>query len=203
MGLDYVDLFYHHRPDPETPLEETMGALDQIVRSGKALYVGISSYNAEQTRRAARILRVLGTPCLIHQPLYHMFDRWIEDGLLNVLEEEGMGCIVFSPLAQGLLTNRYLQGIPEDSRANKPHGFLKADQVTEEKLSKIRALHEIARQRNQSLAQMAIAWVLRHKGVTSAIIGASKVSQIEGCVASLQQLEFDKKELGNIEGVLA
>jgi L-glyceraldehyde 3-phosphate reductase len=203
MGLDYVDLFYHHRPDPETPLEETMGALDQIVRSGKALYVGISSYNAEQTRRAARILRDLGTPCLIHQPLYHMFDRWIEDGLLNVLEEEGMGCIVFSPLAQGLLTNRYLQGIPEDSRANKPHGFLKADQVTEEKLSKIRALHEIARQRNQSLAQMAIAWVLRHKGVTSAIIGASKVSQIEGCVASLQQLEFDKKELGNIEGVLA
>ncbi len=203
MGLDYVDIFYHHRPDPETPLEETTGALDQIVRSGKALYVGISSYNAEQTKQASLMLRELGTPCLIHQPVYNMFDRWIEDGLLNVLEEEGMGCIVFSPLAQGLLTNRYLQGIPEDSRANKPHGFLKADQITEEKLAKVRALNDIARNRNQSLAQLAIAWVLRHKGMTSALVGASRVSQIEDCVATLNNLAFDRTELEAIEKILA
>lgn len=202
MGLDYVDIFYHHRPDPETPLEETMGALDQIVRSGKALYAGISSYNAEHTRSAAQMLRRMGTPCLIHQPVYHMFNRWIEGDLLRVLDEEGMGCIVFSPLAQGLLTNRYLQGIPSDSRASKPHGFLKADQLTEEKLAKIRGLNDIARARNQSLAQMAIAWVLRLKGVTSAVIGASKVTQIEDCVAALQRPEFSTEELSRIETIL-
>lgn len=202
MGLDYVDIFYHHRPDPDTPLEETMGALDQIVRSGKALYAGISSYSAEQTKKASRILRDLGTPCLIHQPIYHMFNRWIEDGLLNVLEEEGIGCIVFSPLAQGLLTDRYLKGIPEGSRASKPHGFLKADQITEEKLVKVRALSEIARKRNQTLAQMAIAWVLRHKGMTSALIGASRVSQIEDAVAALNNLAFNESELQAIENVL-
>ncbi len=202
MGLGYVDIFYHHRPDPETPLEETMMALDQIVRSGKALYVGISSYSAEQTRQAARMLRAMGTPCLIHQPIYHMFNRWIEGDLLRVLDEEGMGCIVFSPLAQGLLTNRYLQGIPDDSRANKPHGFLKADDITEEKLAKVRALNEIARTRNQSLAQMAIAWVLRLKGVTSAIIGASKVSQIEDCIDASKNMEFSSDEIRRIDRML-
>lgn len=174
MGLDYVDIFYHHRPDPETPLEETMTALDQIVRSGKALYVGISSYNADRTREAARILKALGSPCLIHQPRYSMFDRWIEGGLLNVLGDEGIGCIVFSPLAQGLLTDRYLQGIPADSRAAKPDGFLKPEQVTDDKLEKVRRLQELARARGQTLAQMALAWVLRHSEVTSALIGASR-----------------------------
>ncbi len=203
MGLDYVDIFYHHRPDPDTPLEETMGALDQIVRSGKALYVGISSYSAEQTAKASRILKELGTPCLIHQPIYHMFNRWIEDGLLNVLEEEGIGCIVFSPLAQGLLTDRYLKGIPEGSRASKPHGFLKPDQITEEKLAKVRALNDIARKRNQTLAQMSIAWVLRHKTMTSALIGASRVSQIEDAVAALNNLTFNESELQAIENALA
>lgn len=202
MGIDYVDIFYHHRPDPDTPMEESMGALDQIVRSGKALYAGISSYSAEQTKKASSILRELGTPCLIHQPVYHMFNRWIEDGLLNVLEEEGIGCIVFSPLAQGLLTDRYLKGIPEGSRASKPHGFLKADQITEEKLARVRALNEIARKRNQTLAQMSIAWVLRHKTMTSALIGASRVSQIEDAVAALQAPEFTSAELGEIDKIL-
>ncbi len=202
MGLDYVDIFYSHRPDPETPLEETMGALDFIVRSGRALYVGISSYTPEQTKQAATILRRLGTPCLIHQPVYSMFARWVEDGLLPVLEEEGMGAIAFSPLAQGQLTNRYLQGIPEDSRAGKPNTFLKPEQITEEKLTIIRKLSDIARRRGQSLAQMAIAWVLRHPQMTSALVGASKVSQIEDDIAALKNLTFTEGELKEIDQVL-
>ena len=202
MGLDYVDIFYHHRPDPETPLEETMGALDFAVRSGRALYVGISQYPAERTREAARILRNLGTPCLIHQPRYSMFDRWIENGLLDVLSEEGIGCIVFSPLAQGLLTDKYLRGIPPDSRAGKPYGYLHGEDVTEEKLARVRSLDTIARRRGQPLAQMAIAWVLRQKSVTSALIGASKVSQIDEIVAVQQKLGFSDAELAEIDRVL-
>jgi len=203
MGLEYVDIFYSHRPDPETPLEETMAALDHAVRQGKALYVGISSYSPEETRQAAAILRELGTPCLIHQPSYSMFRRWVEDGLLDVLEEEGIGCIAFSPLAQGLLTNKYLGGVPEDSRAAKPHGFLKRDQITEERLSQVRRLNEIAQNRGQTLAQMAIAWVLRHPGMTSALIGASRVSQVEDNVAALSNLDFSADELAAIEAILA
>ncbi len=202
MKLDYVDIFYHHRPDPETPMEETMGALDHIVRAGKALYVGISSYGPEQTREAAKILRELGTPCLIHQPVYNMFNRWIEDGLLDVLDREGMGCIVFSPLAQGLLTDRYLEGVPDDSRAAKPHGFLRRDQITREKLDKVQKLNALAGERGQSVAQMAIAWVLRHKTVTSALIGASRVSQMEDCVASLKNPSFRKTELARIDAIV-
>ena len=202
MGLDYVDIFYHHRPDPETPLEETMATLDHIVRRGKALYIGISSYDPEQTRRAAKILRELGTPCLIHQPSYNMFDRWIEDGLLDVLEEEGIGCIVFSPLAQGLLTDRYLDGIPEDSRAAKPHGYLSRDDVTAERLVKIRNLNEIAQARGQTLAQMALAWNLRHAGMTSVLVGASRTRQIEDNVAALEKLEFTEEELTTIDRIL-
>jgi L-glyceraldehyde 3-phosphate reductase len=203
MGLDYVDIFYHHRPDPETPLEETMSALDYIVRSGRALYVGISSYDAEQTRQAARILHELGTPCLIHQPSYSMFNRWIEEGLLQVLEEGGIGCIVFSPLAQGLLTDKYLAGIPEGSRAAKPHGFLRPEQITEEKLAKVQRLNEIARARGQTLAQMAVAWVLRHPGMTSALVGASRVGQVEDNVAALENLNFAAEELDAIDSILA
>jgi L-glyceraldehyde 3-phosphate reductase len=202
MGLDYVDIFYHHRPDPETPLEETMAALNHVVRRGKALYVGISSYDPEQTRRAAKILRELGTPCLIHQPSYNMFDRWIEDGLLDVLEEEGIGCIVFSPLAQGLLTDRYLDGIPEDSRAAKPHGYLSRDDITAERLVKIRNLNEIAQARGQTLAQMALAWNLRHAGMTSVLVGASRTRQIEDNVAALENLEFTEEELATIDRIL-
>jgi L-glyceraldehyde 3-phosphate reductase len=203
MGLEYVDIFYSHRPDPETPMEETMSALDHIVQQGKALYVGISSYSAEQTQQAARILRELGTPCLIHQPVYSMFNRWVEERLLDTLKTEGVGCIAFSPLAQGLLTNKYLKGIPDDSRAAKPHGFLKADHVTEEKLAKVSNLNDLARQRGQTLAQMAIAWVLRHEVVTSALIGASRVSQIEDCVDALNKLEFAADELMAIDKILA
>ena len=203
MGLDYVDIFYHHRPDPETPLEESMSALDHVVRQGKALYAGISSYGAEQTRRAAKILRELGTPCLIHQPSYNMFDRWIEDGLLEVLEEAGIGCIVFSPLAQGLLTDRYLGGIPEGSRASKPHGLLGPEDLTEEKLAKVGKLNEMARARGQTLAQMAVAWNLRHRAVTSVLVGASRVSQIEGNVAALNNLAFSEEELADFERILA
>ena len=203
MGLEYVDIFYSHRPDPETPLEETMAALDQVVRQGKALYVGISSYTPEQTQRAAAILRQLGTPCLIHQPAYSMFRRWVEDGLLDVLAEEGIGCIAFSPLAQGLLSNKYLAGVPEDSRAAKPHGFLKTDQITEQRMAQVRALNEIAAGRGQTLAQMAIAWVLRHPGMTSALVGASRVSQVEDNVAALRNLAFGADELAAIEGILA
>ena len=203
MGLQYVDIFYHHRPDPDTPLEETMGALDQVVRQGKALYAGISSYSPEQTRQAARLLHELGTPCLIHQPRYSLFDRWIEQGLLDVLAEEGIGCIVFSPLAQGLLTDKYLDGLPADSRAAKAHGFLRPDDITPEKLDQIRRLDGIARQRGQTLAQMALAWVLRHPGVTSALIGASRVRQIEDGVAALQAAAFQPEELRAIETILA
>ena len=202
MGLDHVDIFYHHRPDPDTPLEETMGALDAIVRSGKALYVGVSSYSADQTRQAAHILKTLGTPCLIHQPRYSMFDRWIEDGVLSVLREEGIGCIVFSPLAQGLLTDRYLTGIPADSRAAKPHGFLKRDQVTAEKVEKVRRLQEIARARGQSMAQMALAWVLRHDEVTSALIGASRIEQIVDAVEVQKRMTFTGHELQTIDRIV-
>jgi L-glyceraldehyde 3-phosphate reductase len=203
MGLEYVDIFYHHRPDPETPLEETMGALDYIVRSGRALYVGISMYRADETRRALQILRQLGTPCLIHQPNYSLFDRWVEDGLLEVLDEEGVGCICFSPLEQGLLTDRYLQAIPPDSRAAKPHGFLKKDDVTESARSKARQLNELARQRGQTLAQMALAWVLRRREVTSALVGASRVQQIEDDVAALDNLEFSAEELQKIDAIVS
>jgi len=202
MGLDYVDIFYHHRPDPQTPLEETMGALDFIVRSGRALYVGISSYRPEDTRRAAAILRQLGTPCLIHQPSYHMFDRWIEAGLTDMLREEGIGCIVFSPLAQGLLTNRYLEGIPSDSRAARPKGFLRPKDITDEKLGKVRQLSEIARQRGQSMAQLAVAWVLRDPVVTSALIGASRPDQLAELVQAQECLDFSPDELQAIERIL-
>jgi L-glyceraldehyde 3-phosphate reductase len=203
MGLDYVDIFYSHRFDPETPLEETMLALDYLVRSGRALYAGISSYSPEMTRRASQILKELGTPCLIHQPYYNMFGRWVEDGLLNMLAEEGIGCIAFSPLAQGLLTDRYLAEIPEDSRAAKPHGFLKRDQVTEDKLAKVRQLNKIAVARGQKMAQLAIAWVLRHPGMTSALIGASRISQVEDCVGALNNLSFSMEELQQIDAILA
>jgi L-glyceraldehyde 3-phosphate reductase len=202
MGLEYVDIFYHHRPDPETPLEETMMALDYIVRSGRALYVGISSYQPEETRRAAQILRQLGTPCLIHQPSYSMLNRWVEDGLLDTLTEEGIGCIVFSPLAQGMLTDRYLGGIPADSRAGRPTGFLRPEHVTEDKVAKVRRLNEIARGRGQTMAEMAIAWVLRQPAVTSALIGASRVQQIEDVVAGLSNLSFSKAELSQIDAIV-
>jgi len=201
-GLEYFDLFYHHRPDPETPLEETMGALDQIVRSGKALYAGISSYNPEQTADAARILKELRTPCLIHQPNYSILNRTIEQGLLDTLEAEGIGCIAFCPLAQGLLTTKYLNGIPEGSRASKPWGFLKAERITEDVLKQVRALNDIAAARGQSLAQMSLAWVLRDSRVTSALIGASSVKQIEENVAALDKLDFAPEELTQIGGIV-
>lgn len=203
MGLEYVDIFYHHRPDPETPLEETAGALDQAVRSGKALYAGISNYPPEETARMAGILRGLGTPCLIHQPKYSMFERTPEKGLLTTLEKEGIGGIVFSPLAQGLLTNRYLAGIPADSRAGHDARFLKPEQITEGKLNCIRALDGLAKERGQSLAQMALAWVLRQPAVTSALIGASKASQIDDNVATVNRLEFSQEELERIEKILS
>jgi L-glyceraldehyde 3-phosphate reductase len=203
MGLDYVDIFYSHRPDPHTPLEETMAALDQIVRQGKALYVGISSYTAEQTKEAVRILNQLGTPLLIHQPNYSLLNRWIEDGLQDVLDEAGAGSIAYCPLAQGLLTNKYLSGIPTDSRAASQTGFLKAKDITEDKLVKIQKLNEIAQQRGQSLAQMSLAWVLRGGRVTSALIGASRISQIDENVATLQNLHFHADELAAIESILA
>jgi len=203
MGLEYVDIFYSHRPDPDTPLEETMSALDQAVRSVKALYAAISNYSAEQTARAVAILKELGTPCLIHQPKYSMFDRTPEKtGLFDVLSKEGVGCIAFTPLAQGLLTNRYLQGIPGDSRASKSHGFLKPKDIDDRRLSQVRALNEIAQKRGQSLAQMALAWVLRQPCMTSALIGASRVEQVEQNVAALERLEFSAEELTAIEGVL-
>jgi len=202
MGLDYVDIFYSHRFDPNTPMDETMSALDTAVRQGKAIYAGISNYKPEQTAQAAKILRNLGTPCLIHQPRYSMFDRWVEDGLLDVLEKEGIGCICFSPLAQGLLTEKYLKGIPKDSRAAKPHGFLKREQVTEAVLKKVAALNDIARQRGQSLAQMALAWVLRDKRVTTVLVGASKVKQLEQNIATLNNLAFADEELDHIDNIL-
>jgi len=202
MGLDYVDIFYHHRPDPDTPLEETMTALDLIVRQGKALYVGISNYKAPEAAKAISILKQLGTPCLIHQPKYSMFERWVEGGLLDVLEQNGVGCIPFSPLAQGLLTDRYLKGVPEDSRAGKPHGFLKAAQITEEKLQKIRSLNDLAKKREQSLAQMALSWILKDKRITSVLIGASKPEQLTDSLQCLNNIEFSKQELDAIEEVL-
>ncbi|TBL79923.1 L-glyceraldehyde 3-phosphate reductase [Paenibacillus thalictri] len=202
MGLEYVDIFYSHRPDPNTPLEETMAALDLIVRQGKALYVGISSYSAEQTAQAAAILQRLGTPALIHQPSYSMLNRWIEDGLQDVLDENGIGSIAFCPLAQGLLTNKYVKGIPTDSRAASTTGSLKEKDVTPEKIDKIIRLNHIAAERGQSLAQMALAWVLRGGRVTSALIGASRVSQVEENVAALNRLDFSNEELTAIESVL-
>lgn len=202
MGIDYVDIFYSHRPDPETPLEETMGALDQAVRQGKALYAGISSYNADQTIKAAAILKSMGTPCLIHQPKYHMFDRWIEGDLMNAIKENGMGCIVFSPLAQGLLTDRYFNGIPADSRAGKPHGFLKPHQVSGEMVDKLKRLNEVARQRGQKLSQLALAWVLRLPGVTSAIVGASKTEQLEDAVKGLGNLILSSEELAMMDEIV-
>jgi L-glyceraldehyde 3-phosphate reductase len=203
MGLDYVDIFYSHRPDPHTPLEETMGALDQIVRQGKALYVGISSYSAEQTEEAVKILNRLGTPLLIHQPSYSMLNRWIEDGLQDVLQENKVGSIAFCPLEQGLLTNKYVGGVPQESRAAKATGALQQERVTEELVGKIKRLHKLAENRGQNLAQMALAWVLREGRVTSALIGASKVSQIEENVAALNHLQFSKEELSQIESILA
>jgi L-glyceraldehyde 3-phosphate reductase len=202
MGLDYVDIFYSHRPDPNTPLEETMGALDSVVRQGKALYVGISNYSAEQTEEAVKILKGLGTPLVIHQPSYSMLNRWIEDGLQEVLQENGVGSIAFCPLAQGLLTNKYVNGIPTDSRAAKPVSFLSKDQVTEEVVNRVKKLNEVAVERGQNLAQMALAWVLRGGRVTSALIGASRVSQIEENVAALNNLSFSEEELNRIEDIL-
>jgi L-glyceraldehyde 3-phosphate reductase len=202
MGLGYVDIFYHHRPDPNTPLEETMGALDHVVRSGRALYVGISNYPADRTREAARILKALGTPCLIHQPRYSMFDRWVEGGLLDVLREEGIGGIAFSPLEQGVLTDKYLSGIPAGSRASKAHGFLRPEQVTDVKLEKVRRLNDLALARGQTLAQMALSWVLRHPQMTSALIGASRVEQIEDAVGAIKNASFADDELQTIEGIL-
>jgi len=202
MGLEYVDIFYSHRFDPDTPLEETMGALDSAVRQGKALYVGISSYNPEQTREAADILRELGTPCLIHQPSYNMFDRWIEDGLLDVLSDEGIGCIVFSPLAQGQLTDRYLNGIPSDARASKTERVWLTPDEVKGNLPKVKKLNELAKARGQSLAQMAIAWILRKPAVASALIGASSVKQLEDNLAALDNLKFSVDELNQIEKIL-
>jgi L-glyceraldehyde 3-phosphate reductase len=203
MQLEYVDIFYHHRPDPETPVEESMLALDQAVRLGKALYVGISAYDPEETREALKILRELRTPCIIHQPRYSMLDRRAEDGLLDVLADEGLGCIVFSPLAQGLLTNRYLRDIPAGSRASKEHGALRPDEITAERRAQLVRLNEVAAGRGQSLAQLAIAWVLRHDVVTSALIGASRVSQIDDSVAALDNLALSRDELRAIDQALA
>lgn len=202
MNVDYVDVFYSHRFDPETPLEETMMALDYAVRSGKALYAGISNYNAEQTKEAAEILKRLGTPCLIHQAKYSMFVREPEIGLLDVLEEKGIGCIAFSPLAQGLLTDKYLKGIPENSRASNPNGHLQLEEVSETKILKVNDLNEIAQQRKQSLAQMALAWLLKDNRITSVLIGASSVGQLNNNIDSLQNLDFSAEELAKIERIL-
>jgi L-glyceraldehyde 3-phosphate reductase len=203
LGLDYVDIFYSHRPDPDTPIEETMGALDHAVRSGKALYAGLSNYDAAQTERAVKVLRELGTPCLIHQPQYHMFNRAPEKGLFDTLVKQGVGAIAFCPLAQGVLTGRYLNGIPTDSRAGHDPRFLKPEQITEDKLGRIRRLNDLAGARGQSLAQMALAWVLRQPGITSALIGASKVSQIDENLGALKNLAFSAEELKAIDAILA
>jgi L-glyceraldehyde 3-phosphate reductase len=204
MGLEYVDIYYHHRPDPNTPLEETMSALDLIVRQGKALYVGISSYQPAEAAKAIAILRELGTPCLIHQPKYSMFERWVENGLLDVLGREGVGCIPFSPLAQGMLTNKYLKGIPTDSRAasHRGNGAMEEDQLTPEKLNKIQRLNEFAEQRGQSLAQMALAWVLKDPRITSVLIGASKPEQVTDSLQCIQNYHFSPEELAQIEQIL-
>ncbi|TCN51497.1 L-glyceraldehyde 3-phosphate reductase [Flavobacterium circumlabens] len=202
MNVDYVDIFYSHRPDPETPIEETMMALDHTVRSGKALYVGISNYSAEETRVAVDVLKQLGTPCLIHQAKYSMLERWVENGLLDVLEEKGVGCIAFSPLAQGLLTDKYLNGIPENSRAHNPNGHLKEDEVTPERIQKLVQLNEIAQNRNQSLAQMALAWLQKDKRITSVLIGASSVRQLNNNIDCLQNPDFSADEINAIESIL-
>lgn len=202
MQLDYVDIFYSHRPDPNTPLEETMMALHTAVKSGRALYAGISNYRAPEARKAIGILKELGTPCVIHQPKYSMFERWVEDGLLNVLEEMGVGCIPFSPLAQGMLTDKYLKGIPENSRASKTGGSLRASDITPQRLQQIKALNEIAQQRNQSLAQMAITWLMKDKRVTTVLIGASSVQQLDNNLDSLHQVDYTQEELQKIETVL-
>ena len=204
MGLEYVDIFYHHRPDPDTPVEESMGALDQIVRQGKALYVGISSYSAAETKKAVGILNALGTPCLIHQPKYSMFDRWVEDGLLDVLTKEGVGCICFSPLAQGLLSDKYLKGIPEGSRAasHRGNGAIEESAITPERIAKAVKLNEIAKKRGQNLAQLALAWVLRHPIVTSVLIGVSKTSQLLDSIKCLSNLSFTSGELDEIDTIL-
>lgn len=203
MGLEYVDIFYHHRPDPETPLEETMAALDLIVRQGKALYVGISNYRPKQAAEAISILKRLGTPCLIHQPKYSMFERWVEtEGLLDVLAQNGVGCIPFSPLAQGLLTNKYLKGIPADSRVAKGVGFLKESNITDERLSQITRLNDIAIQRGQSLAQMALSWILKDDRITTVLIGASKPEQLTDSLKCLENITFSAEELQKIEQIL-
>ncbi|MBC8034194.1 MAG: L-glyceraldehyde 3-phosphate reductase [Chitinophagaceae bacterium] len=202
MKLDYVDIFYSHRPDPDTPLEETMGALDHIVRQGKALYVGISNYKTEEATKALEILRSLGTPCIIHQPKYSMFERWVEDSLLDLLNKEGIGCIPFSPLAQGLLTDKYLKGIPSDSRAAKPHGFLQQSQITEGTLDQIRKLNEIAIRRGQKLAHLALAWLLKDVRVTSVLVGASKPEQLADSLKCLENTAFSAEELTEIENIL-
>jgi len=204
MGLEYIDIFYHHRPDPETPLEETMSTLDLMVRQGKALYVGISSYQPAEAAKAITILRELGTPCLIHQPKYSMFDRWVENGLLNVLEDNGVGCIPFSPLAQGMLTSKYLKGIPQDSRASshRGNGAIDEDQVSEDKINKARQLNLLAEQRGQNLAQMALAWILKDTRVTSVLIGASRPEQISDSVGCLKNYSFTSEELNRINTIL-
>jgi len=202
MGLDYVDIFYHHRPDPDTPLEETMAALDHIVRQGKALYVGISNYEAEDTAKATKILNEMGTPCLIHQPRYNMMDRWVENGLLDVLETEGVGAIAFSPLKQGILTNKYLNGFPEDSRAVKDGRYLQTSQLNEATIYKVKQLNEIAISRNQTLAQMAIAWLLKDTKITSVLVGASKPEQLVDSLKALDNLEFTSETLNKIEAIL-
>lgn len=204
MGMDYVDIFYHHRPDPETPLEETMSALDLIVRQGKALYVGLSSYGPEEAAKAISILKKLGTPCLIHQPKYSMLDRWVEDGLLDVLEKEGVGCITFSSLAQGILTNKYLGGIPADSRAGRHlgNGAIEAEQISAATLAKVKALNTLAQQRGQTLAQLALAWVLKDNRITSVIIGASKPEQITDSIKCLHNYRFTSEELKSIDAIL-
>ena len=203
MGLEYVDIFYHHRPDPETPLQETMRALDHLVRQGKALYVGLSNYPLEQAAEAVRILNDLGTPCLIHQPKYSMLERWVEDGLLDFLQTEGVGSIAFSPLAGGQLTDRYLQGIPADSRAASGSRFLQAEQLTEAKLEKVRQLNALAAARGQKLSQMALAWVLREEKVTSVLIGASKTTQLDDAVGMLANRHFGTEECAAIDAILA
>ncbi len=202
MGVDYVDIFYHHRPDPHTPLEETMGALDHIVRQGKALYVGVSQYPADLMQKAIEILKSLGTPCLIHQPRYSMMDRWVEDGLLDILGKEGVGAIAFSPLEQGILTNKYLKGIPEDSRAGRDGRYLNENQITSDKLEVVKALNNIASNRGQSLAQMAIAWLLKDERITSVLVGVSRESQLLDNISALNNLEFSANELSSIESIL-
>ena len=202
MNLEYVDIFYSHRPDPNTPIEETMSALDYAVRSGKAIYAGISNYNAEETEQGVAILKELGTPCIVHQAKYSMLERWVENGLLDVLDRKGIGCVAFSPLAQGLLTTKYLKGIPENSRAANPNGYLQASEITEEKIQKINALNDLATERNQTLAQMAIAWLLKKETITTVLVGASSVKQLQDSLGSLDTLDFSASEFEHIETIL-